>query len=60
MTSMNAKPETHKITVELPYDVWDAVRALAQEHQRSFIKELIWALQEYVKREQRRQQADNQ
>ena len=55
-SSMNTGPkarETHKITVELPQDLWDAVRALAEEHQRSFVKELVWALQDYVKRERR-------
>jgi len=43
----------HKITVDIPQDVWEAVRDLAKEHQRSFTKELIWALQEYVRRERR-------
>jgi len=50
---MNTTPKAHKITVELPHDLWESVRALADEHQRSFVKELIWALQEYVKRERR-------
>jgi len=50
---MNTIPKAHKITVELPHDLWEAVRALADEHQRSFVKELVWALQEYVKRERR-------
>ena len=52
-TSMNTTPKAHKITVELPHDLWESVRALADEHQRSFVKELVWALQEYVKRERR-------
>lgn len=48
------KPQKpHKITVDIPQDVWEAIHALAQEHQRSFVKELVWALQEYVKRERR-------
>jgi hypothetical protein len=48
------KPQPHKITVDIPQDVWEAVRELAQEHQRSFVKELVWALQEYVRRERHR------
>ena len=50
---MNTERKPHKITVDIPQDVWEAVRALADEHQRSFVKELVWALQEYVKRERR-------
>jgi len=48
---MNTEKKPHKITVDIPQDVWEAVRDLAKEHQRSFVKELVWALQEYVKRE---------
>lgn len=50
---MNTKQNPHKITVDIPQDIWEAVRALAKVHQRSFAKELVWALQEYVKRERR-------
>jgi hypothetical protein len=50
---MSIEPKSHKITVDIPQDVWESVRGLAKEHQRSFVKELIWALQEYVKRERR-------
>ena len=35
--------------MDIPQDVWEAVRKLATAHQRSFVKELVWALQEYVK-----------
>ena len=51
---MDRKQQPHKITVDIPQDVWEAVRALASEHQRSFVKELVWALQEYVRRERRK------
>lgn len=54
------KQDTHKITVELPQTLWDAVRALAEDHQRSFVKELIWALQEYVKHERHARMAHDQ
>lgn len=50
---MNTEQKPHEITVDIPQDVWEAVRDLAQAHQRSFVKELVWALQEYVKRERR-------
>lgn len=51
---MSKVQKPHKITVDIPQDVWEAVRELASEHQRSFVKELVWALQEYVRRERRR------
>lgn len=54
---MNTEQKPHKITVDIPQDVWEAVRELAKVHQRSFVKELVWALQEYVKREQRERRA---
>ncbi len=44
----------HKITLSLPRETWEAMNALAREHQRSFTKELVWALQDYVRREKRR------
>ena len=44
----------HKITLSIPRETWDAMNDLARTHQRSFTKELVWALQEYVRREQRR------
>lgn len=51
--SMNDKrPPQHKIALSLPRDLWQAMTVLAREHQRSFTKELIWALQEYVERHQ--------
>ena len=50
---MSTEQKSHKITVDIPQDVWEAVRALADEHQRSFAKELVWALQAYVRRERR-------
>jgi hypothetical protein len=43
----------HKITLSIPRETWEAVNELAREHQRSFTKELVWALQGYVRRERR-------
>lgn len=53
-SSMKDKPVQHKITLSIPRETWDAMNDLARQHQRSFTKELVWALQEYVRREQRR------
>ncbi len=44
----------HKITLSIPRETWEAMTELAREHQRSFTKELVWALQDYVRRERRR------
>ncbi|HST88162.1 MAG TPA: Arc family DNA-binding protein [Ktedonobacterales bacterium] len=45
--------DQHKIALSIPRETWEAVNELAREHQRSFTKELVWALQEYVRRERR-------
>ena len=52
--------QLHKITLSLPREMWEAMTALAREHQRSFTKELIWALYEDIRREQRQQRAERQ
>ena len=51
---MKDEQAQHKITLSIPLETWEAVNALAREHQRSFTKELVWALQEYVRRERRK------
>jgi hypothetical protein len=50
---MKDEQAQHKITLSIPRETWEAVNDLAHEHQRSFTKELVWALQEYVRRERR-------
>ena len=50
---MKDEQAQHKITLSIPRETWEAVNELAREHQRSFTKELVWALQEYVRRERR-------
>ena len=52
-SSMKDEQAQHKITLSIPRETWEAVNALAREHQRSFTKELVWALQEYARRERR-------
>jgi hypothetical protein len=53
-SSMRDEPAQHKITLSIPRETWEAMNELAREHQRSFTKELVWALQEYVRRERQR------
>ena len=53
-SSMKDEQAQHKITLSIPRKTWEAVNELAREHQRSFTKELVWALQEYVRRERQR------
>jgi len=52
---MEDEQAQHKITLSIPRETWEAMNGLARKHQRSFTKELVWALQEYVRREQREQ-----
>ena len=54
-SSMASGKEQHKIALSIPRETWEAVNTLAGEHQRSFTKELVWALQEYVRRERKRE-----
>ena len=51
---MASENDQHKIALSIPRETWEAVNDLAREHQRSFTKELVWALQEYVRRERQR------
>ena len=53
-SSMRDAQAQHNITLSIPRETWEAVNALAREHQRSFTKELVWALQAYVRRERQR------
>ncbi len=54
-SSMASGKEQHKIALSIPRETWEAVNTLAREHQRSFTKELVWALQDYVRRERQRE-----
>ena len=51
MNDEQADQAHHKITRSIPRATWEAMNELARHHQRSFTKELVWALQEYVRRE---------
>ena len=37
-----------RISIRFPLDVLQALRALAQQHERSFNGEVIWALRYYI------------
>jgi hypothetical protein len=41
-----------KIQVRFPPDLWEALKTLAEKHERSFNGEVLWALREYIQREE--------
>jgi hypothetical protein len=51
-----SKHQQRKVTVQLPQGLIDAMKAQAEAHRRSFTGEIAWALQEYVARQQHKQQ----
>lgn len=40
--------------MRFPSDVWEDLKALAEKHERSFNGEVIWALREYITREEKK------
>jgi hypothetical protein len=52
--------EEKKIQVRFPEDVWEELKQLAEHHERSFNGEVIWALREYMKREEGKSKDANQ
>lgn len=40
--------EKKRITIVFPLATWAALRGIAQEHKRSLVGEILWALQQYV------------
>lgn len=53
---MNKNSTKLKITVQVPPEIIDALRKSAQENQRSFNGELVWALQKYLEKTRREKQ----
>ena len=49
---MENTPRETRISIRFPQDVLAALRTLARQHERSFNGEVIWALREYVARQQ--------
>lgn len=47
------KDETININTRYPQEVRDAMKQLAEDHGRSFNGEVIWALREYIKHQQK-------
>lgn len=46
--SMEKKPQEPRSQVRFPQEVWDEMKRLAEQHQRSLNGEIIWALREYI------------
>ncbi len=51
---MEKKPTTNKTTVYLPPEIREKLKAVAKLHQRSFNGELVWALQQYLESQERK------
>lgn len=50
-----SQDQPHKVTMQLPQSLIEAMKAQAKKHWRSFMGEVVWALQQYVaEREQER------
>lgn len=48
-TSMSSeKPPQKKVAFMLPVDLLEQMRRLAEQHRRSLVGEIVWALREYV------------
>ena len=44
-----------KITFVLPVALIERLRAQAQAHRRSLVGELVWAIEQYLKQQERKQ-----
>jgi hypothetical protein len=40
--------EKKRISIVIPQSLIAAIKKLAQQHRRSFVGEIVWALQQYV------------
>jgi hypothetical protein len=47
---MDKKKKDIPINTRYPYEVYESMKDLAEKHERSFNGEIIWALREYIKR----------
>lgn len=53
---MDKPPQDEQpITIRFPLDVLAVIRRLAKKHERSFNREVIWALREYAERHKNEQ-----
>jgi hypothetical protein len=47
---MDKKKKDISINTRYPYEVYELMKDLAETHERSFNGEIIWALREYIRR----------
>ena len=52
------EPPNKNMTFLLPVALMERLRALAQQHHRSLVGELLVAIEEYVRREERKAKRD--
>jgi hypothetical protein len=45
------KQSEQRTQVRFPPDVWEEIKRLAEEHERSFNGEIVWALRYYIKQQ---------
>ena len=50
---MKAKSLEAKFNARFPIEVFNALRALAKEHQRSINSELVWIVRQYLEKERK-------
>jgi predicted transcriptional regulator len=55
---MKPKRDNHPIQVRFPLDVHAAMRQLAQQHERSFNGEVVWALRQYLAQQDQQQHTE--
>jgi len=49
---MNERQKEYRTQIRFPADVWDKMKNLAQEHDRSLNGEVIRALRQYIQKEE--------
>jgi hypothetical protein len=45
------KQVEQRTQVRFPSDVWEEIKRLAEQHERSFNGEIVWALRYYIKQQ---------
>ncbi|MGI9059968.1 MAG: Arc family DNA-binding protein [Ktedonobacteraceae bacterium] len=45
---MNENRKEYRTQIRFPADLWDHMKKLAQEHDRSLNGEVVWALRHYI------------
>jgi predicted HicB family RNase H-like nuclease len=51
MSKEKEKPTEKSLGTRYPLDVLEEMKRLAEQHERSFNREVIWALREYIARQ---------